>query len=282
MNPVEALSPEGLAELLAHPRLTACGDAVARAHAEALSGMDAETRWLTADVGRAALCASLLILDALGAASAVSLITTAAAYGFCSRGRVMSFLHYAQARGRISVPSGHEPWTQRRLTVSASFETPFRRMTQLRLRAMAMVAPELDRVADRLDDPVAHRALVAATGLLMNSAPAIFAGPPTPITLFLQRDGGMDILRDLTASQPADRARYLDSAPLSRLALARRNNVSRTQVTRVLQDAEAAGLLTAGKDRIDFSPALSDDALRHLAFTTQSVRLASAAAGLVA
>ena len=281
MNPVEALSPEGLADLLAHPQLMACGDAVSRANAEALSAMDDETRWLTADVGRASLCASLLILDALGAASAVSLIATAAAYGFCSRGRVMSFLQYAQARGRVSVPSGHEPWTQRRLMVNVSFETPFRRMMQMRMRAMALIAPELAGAAERLDDPAAHQALLAATGLMMNSAPAIFAGPPTPITLFMQRDGGMDILRDLTASQPAERARYLDWAPLSRLALARRNNVSRTQVTRVLRDAEAAGLLTAGKDRVDFSPALSDDALRHLAFTTQSVRLASAAAGLV-
>ena len=79
MNPVEALSPEGLADLLAHPQLMVCGDAVARANGEAMSAMDDETRWLTADVGRASLCASLLILDALGVASAVSLIATAAA-----------------------------------------------------------------------------------------------------------------------------------------------------------------------------------------------------------
>ena len=78
------------------------------------------------------------------------------------------------------------------------------------------------------------------------------------------------------------RDRYLVAAPLSRLALARRNNVSRTQVTRVLEAAEAGGLLTVAKDRVEFSQALSDDALRHLAFIIRSTQLACAAAGLSA
>jgi hypothetical protein len=34
----------------------------------------------------------------------------------------------------------------------------------------------------------------------------------------MERDGGMDMLRDLTASQPSQRPRFLDAAPLSRLA----------------------------------------------------------------
>lgn len=282
MNPSEALSPQGLAGLLAHPQIMAAGDAVARANVQALDEMDPETRWLTADMGRAALCGSLLMLDALGSATGVGLMMSAAAYNLCSRGRVLSFLHYAQARGRITIPSGHEPWTQRRLSVSAGFEAPFRRIAQLRIRGMSLLAPELAAAADRMDDPAAHRALLAATGMMVASAPEIFAGPPTAMTLFMQRDGGMDILRDLTASQPAERPRYLTAAPLSRLALARRCHVSRTQVARVLEEAEAAGLLTASKDQVSFSQALSDDALHHLAFTTRTMQLACAAAGLLA
>jgi hypothetical protein len=275
-----ALGREGLADLRAHPAMLAAADAVARANGEALGAMDPETRWLTADLGRSSLCATLLMLDAVGGATGVGLIMTAAAYNICSRGRVLSFLHYAQARRRITIPAGHEPWTQRRLVVSEDFEAPFRRMTQMRMRAMSLIAPELAQAADRLDEPGAHQRLLAAAAMMLNAEPALFAGPPTPITLFMQRDGGMDILRDLTASQAPDRSRFLEAAPLSRLGLARRNNVSRTQVTRVLDEAQAAGLLTATKDRVVFSQALSDDAERHLAFIVQSSRLACAAAGL--
>jgi hypothetical protein len=280
MNLSAALSAEGLADLLSHPRLMAVGDAVARANIQALGEMDPQTRWLNADLGRSSLCATLLMLDAVGGATGVGLIATAQSYDFCSRGRVLSFLNYAQAHGRIVIPGGHEPWTRRRLVVSEAFEAPFRRMTALRLRAMAPVAPELGRAAERLDGPGPHRALLAATAIMLNASPQTFAGPPTPITLFMAHDGGMDILRDLTASQPADRARYLVSAPLSRLALAKRSNVSHTQVTRVLTAAAAAGLVILTKARVEFSQALSDDALHHLAFIVRCSQLACTAAGL--
>lgn len=281
MNLSAALSLEGLADLLAHPHLMAVGDAVARAHVLSMSEMDPETRWLNADVGRASLCVTLVMLDATVGATGAGLIASAQAYGVCSRGRVLSFLHYAQARGRIVIPAGHEPWTQRRLIVSSSFEAPQARMTAARVRAMAGLDPALARVADRLDEPGGHKRFMAATALMMAVEPAAFAGPPTPITHFLQRDGGMDILRALTVGQPAERSRFLDIAPLSRLRLARNSNVSRTQVSRVLDEAQAAGLLTVTKDQVVFSPELSDDALRHLAFTTRTVQLAAAAGGLM-
>jgi len=146
---------------------------------------------------------------------------------------------------------------------------------------MSGLVPALAQVADRVEEPGGHKRLVAAIAMMMSLEPTVFAGPPTPITLFMQRDGGMDILRDLTASQPAERSRFLDVAPLSRLGLARRCNVSRTQVTRVLDEAQAAGLLTVTKDQVVFSPELSDSALHHLAFITRTAQLAAAAAGLM-
>jgi hypothetical protein len=274
-----ALGAESLAALRAHPEFRRTGDAVAEANVASLARMDDEARWLTADLGRASLCGALLMLDAFpGGATAQALFASAAANAVCSRGRVVSFLHYAQAKDRIAIAAGPEPWTQRRLVVSEAFQTPFRRMALDRMRAMGRMAPELAQAADRFEDPALYRRFMAALATMIGARRDLFGGPPGAMTLFMERHGGMDILRDLARSQPAERGGFLEAAPLSRSGLARRNNVSRTQVMRLLADAEAAGLLTATRDRVTFSQRLSDEAERHLAFTLQTARLAAAMA----
>ena len=252
---------------------------MAEANVRGLGEIDEAMRWLMADLGRSSLCGSLMMLDAFPfGATAAGLMAAAAASGFCSRGRVLAFLQYAQAKGRVTVASGREPWTQRRLLVSESFHAPFRRMTELRFRATSRIAPKLGEAADWLADAAFYKRFLLSLGMMISSQPAAFQGPRTPITLFMERHGGMDILRDLTRGQPPHRAPLLEGSPLSRSGLARRNNVSRTQVMRLLADAAAQGLLTATHDRVIFSEALSDDAERHLAFTVQTSRLAVAAA----
>lgn len=274
-----ALGPESLAALRAHPDFRRAGDAVAQANVASLSQMDDEARWLTADLGRASLCGALLMLDAFPAgATAQALFASAAMNGVCSRGRVVSFLHYAQSKGRISIAAGPEPWTQRRLEVTEAFQAPFRRMAQDRMRAMGRVAPELAETADRFDDPDLYRRFLAALATMIRARPELFGRPQGAMALFMERHGGMDILRDLTRSQRPARRRLLEAAPLSRSGLARRNNVSRTQVMRLLADAEAAGFLTATRDQVTFSKALSDEAEQHLAFTVQTLRLGAAMA----
>jgi hypothetical protein len=274
-----ALGPEGLAALRAHPQFLRAGDAVAEANVASLARMDDAARWLTADLGRASLCGALLMLDALPAgATAQALFASAAMNDVCSRGRVVSFLHYAQSKGRIAIAAGAEPWTQRRLEVSEAFRAPFRQMAQDRLRGMSRVAPELAEAADRFDDAGLYRRFLAALATMIGARPDLFAGPQGAMALFMQRHGGMDILRDLTRAQPRERRRLLEAAPLSRSGLARRNNVSRTQVMRLLADAEAQGFLTVTRDRVTFSKALSDEAEQHLAFTLQTARLAAAMA----
>jgi CRP-like cAMP-binding protein len=143
---------------------------------------------------------------------------------------------------------------------------------------MSLVAPELAEVAERLGDPASYQRFMVSLAMMMGGRPDLFRGPPTPLRLFMDRHGGMDVLRDLTRSQAPGRTRLLEAAPLSRSGLARRNNVSRTQVMRLLADAQAQGLLSVTRDRVVFSPVLSDDAERHLAFTIQTARLAGAAA----
>ena len=279
MDLAAALGPECLAALRAHPQFLRAGDAVAEANVASLSQMDDEARWLTADLGRASLCGALLMLDAFPAgATAQALFASATMNNVCSRGRVVSFLHYAQSKGRIAIAAGSAPWTQRRLEVSEAFQAPFRRMAQDRMRGMSRVAPELAEAADRFDDPELYRRFLAALAMMISARPDLFAGPQGAMSLFMERHGGMDILRDLTRSQPAERRRLLEAAPLSRSGLARRANVSRTQVMRLLADAEAARLLTATRDRVVFSQALSDEAEQHLAFTLQTARLAAATA----
>jgi non-ribosomal peptide synthetase component F len=94
--------------------------------------------------------------------------------------------------------------------------------------------------------------------------------------MFNKRVGGMLMLYDLLASQPPDRARLLEEAPLSRAALSRRFDVSRAHVNAMLAEAGEAGLLSCpAPDRVVFSQRLSDAMERHYAQFIQLTRAAA-------
>jgi DNA-binding transcriptional regulator LsrR (DeoR family) len=76
------------------------------------------------------------------------------------------------------------------------------------------------------------------------------------------------MLYDLIGRQDAGRERLLESAPLSRRALASRFKVSRSHVERVFAKAEQAGYLSLqNRNRVHFSEAMSEEAEQHFALT---------------
>ena len=72
----------------------------------------------------------------------------------------------------------------------------------------------------------------------------------------------MSILFDLLASQPPERSRLLEEAPLSRYALARRYGVSRAHINKLFAES---GHTEAIGDRVVFSETLSDALEAHFA-----------------
>ncbi len=208
----------------------------------------------------------MLILDSLpGGVTAAALFQAAQANGTSSCGRVTKFIDQAQRLGGLSIPPGSEHWARRRLIVRPEFSDPIIEHNRAWIVGAARVIPELRVHVDRFNDRTWLVRCTMMTMTLTVSFQHLFSAPELPMALFATRDGGISIFCDLFSRQAADRPRLLESTPLSRNGLAQRNNVSRTQIQRLLADGEAAGLLTCTRDRLDFTPRMSEDAERHFA-----------------
>lgn len=268
------LSDDAAVALRARPDFRA---AVEQLIAESLANyhtLDAAGRWMLADIGRASLYAAAVILDAQPqGVSATALTAAAQGNQASSRGRVAQFIRFAQDAGEIVVPPGSEPWTRRRLTLRAVFVDRLRRRTISDARAISRIAPEIAPLVDSLEDDATYRRFLTWAGVLATRERVV--GPPTPITMFLNRTSGMRILYHFTLAQTPDRDRLLEETAISRNQLSLRYGVSRAHINRLLADAEGHGLLSCPKStRVVFSPALSDDLERTLAFIIQINRAA--------
>ena len=271
---VGLLSDEAMAVLRARPDFRAV---VEQLIAESLANyhtIDAAGRWMLADIGRASLYAAAVILDARpDGVSAAALTAAAQGNKASSRGRVAQFIRFAQDAGEIVVSPGSEHWTRRRLTLRPAFVDRLRRRFVNEARVISRLAPEIESLLDSLQEDATYRRYLTWSGALATHDRVV--GPPTPVTMFLQRHSGMRILYHLTLEQAPDRGRLLEEAAISRNQLSQLYGVSRAHINRLLADAEAAGLLTCpAPSRVVFSPALSDDFELTMAFIIQITRAA--------
>jgi hypothetical protein len=266
-DPIEAdeadlLSDTAVLRLRGHPRFREAVEAFAQGSLDHYERQDAPTRWLLKDLGRAALYLSATILDGTPEGLTFArLAVTAAATNTCSRGRVLAFLHYAQAAGGLVVPPGPEPWARRKLVLTPAFINPTRERLIGGLEAAAIVAPEVAEALPRLASDTAAEQAAAAVGMLLKFRPELNRNPGGPLRqIFIARDGGMRMLQHFMVRQPTGRSRLMETAPVSRADLSRRYGVSRTHVNRLLDEAQAAGALTLPTaDRVEFTPAFSEE-----------------------
>ncbi|HZZ67148.1 MAG TPA: hypothetical protein VFE18_03150 [Phenylobacterium sp.] len=279
-DPIQAdqadlLSEAAVARLRQHPRFREAVEAFAVGGLRLYEDEEPATRWLTKDLGRAGLLLGAALLDTTpGGLTVTALAAVAAARQVCSRGRVLAFIQYALASGRLVLQPGPEPWVRRRLTLTPAFIEPMRRRLLCVFQATAIVAPEVAAALPRIASDVAVQQATIAIGLLLTARPELNRNPGGPLRqIFIARDGGMRILQQLMLRQPPDRARLLEAAPLSRADLSRRHGVSRTHVNRLLAEAEAAGALTLdGPRRVVFSPGFSDEMENYFAGQLQVMR----------
>jgi len=236
--------------------------------------LDAAGRWMLADIGRSSLYLAAVILDAQPAGvSAATLTAAAQGNQASSRGRVAQFIRFAQDAGEIVVPPGSEPWTRRRLTLRPAFAARLQRRSIADARAVSRLAPEIAPLIDSLEEDATYRRFLTWMGVLATHERVV--GPPTPVTMFLHRRSGMRMLYHFALGQAPGRGRLLEEAAISRNQLSQLYEVSRAHINRLLADAEAEGLLSCPTPtRVVFSPALSDDFERTLAFVIQISRAA--------
>lgn len=231
-------------------------------------------RWLTSDLGRAALTGAATMLDAaLGGFGRAQLVQVVVANRTCSEGRARQYLANAVAGGFLEIsPDGVH-------RIAPSMRRVITRAAKTLMAAAARLDPGVAPAVGALTDPDFHRRLSLEAALASRSRPDLFNGPDKPVMLFLARDGGTRMLEQMIAAQPAPARRVLETSALSQRALAQGAFVSRTHVGRLLAEGEALGLLRHGDDGlIRLAPELSEDIERHYALIFGIARAAARAA----
>lgn len=267
--------PEAIAALEAHPRLIEACNHLARASLANHAAMDPVGRLLLEDLGRSSLYLAAIVLDkSPGGLTAANLVAATQANKTSSTGRVTEFLRLAQDAGDLVVPGGSERWTRRRLQLKPRFLERMRGRIAIEIDGARIIDPALPPSTLLADDAaLAHFCLWL--GLLSTTHRSLIAGPWTPIEIFLSRKCGGRILSRMIADQAPDRDRVMEAVTISRSGLAREFGVSRAHINKMLADAQAAGALTlAGADRVQFSPAFSDNAAHTFALVLQLMRTA--------
>ncbi|THD59082.1 hypothetical protein [Phenylobacterium sp.] len=275
VDELDPLSDAAVARLRADPRFREAAESFAAEALREFERADEATRWLQKDLGRASLYMACAILDlAPEGLTVTGLAATAASAGVCSRGRVLAFIHYALDSGRLTLAAGPEPWIRRRLTLTPMFMDNMRQRLHGGLESAALVAPEIAAALPKLrSDAIVSRA-TAAVGFLLKARPELNRNPGGPLRqIFIARDGGMRVLQHLMLRQDPGRERLMQTAEISRADLSRRFGVSRTHITRLLADAEAAGALTLpAPEQVVFAPAFSDEVEAYCAGQLQVMR----------
>lgn len=255
----DPLSEAAVAATCAHIRFH---DAVHSFVADALAEyeqQDTADRWLTRDQGRTSLYMGAALLDRTMVLSVASLAAAAAHSGACSRGRVLAFVEYARASGRIVVPPGSEPWVQRRLTLTSLFSRLLLRRVRGGLLSAAMVAPEVEEALPYLTSDAGSDAVLTAASFLLVQRPQLQLDPGGPFRkIFIAREGGIRLMEAFLLRQTPNRDVLLESCNFNRSELSRRFGVSRSHINGILSDAEAAGVLRlSAPDRVEFDEAFS-------------------------
>jgi hypothetical protein len=129
------------------------------------------------------------------------------------------------------------------------------------LGAAALVAPEAAQGLARFDEPGFLPAYVIAQASEFQGGFRLLDHGPE-LQLFADRNAGFPIvLGIMLAAAPDDGMPPTGAIPVSASALAKRFNVSRTQVNRLLHDAQAAGLIerSGGPEmRVRFTPRFAE------------------------
>jgi IclR helix-turn-helix domain len=167
--------------------------------------------------------------------------------GLASRGRALAILVHLRVIGYIHADPNKADGRVRRYLPSEQMTTALRGVVTDELQAFCLVEPAAAGLAERLAEPEFFKAFVLQAGKgLLN---AVKARPTSDISHFANRDAGMLVLSHILASAE-DGDTYPPRGPvrMSVTELAKKFDVSRSHVFRLLRDAEKLGLLTRNPD----------------------------------
>lgn len=243
----ERISESAIAEMRAQPGFH---DAMWRSIRGALrlNDDDPALHDLIADSSSMFLGLVALHLDATGGLTHRRLREVAGIEGALSAGRVSALLMRMQMIGYIRAARDHAPGTPKPYRPTPRMIAAFRARYRLDLEAIEAMAPDMADLLSRYDDPESFRTFTGILGACtLRAVRAPRPGKHVLEPVGVNRAGGQVLISLLdAAAEAAGRFPAAGPAPVSISALARRFRVSRTQILRILRQAEAAGLFIRG------------------------------------
>jgi hypothetical protein len=257
------LTEEAFAAVRATPGFRAACEQASSEAVRLFVALDPAYQWIIKDLGRAAICATAAIMHYADDLTVQNLTAACVAHGISSPGRVNQLVRRCQEIGQFTVEDGPGIWTRRRARLGSGLLGMLHERARCDMRAAVSLAPDLKGGLEAMRTEAGALSALMQLALVSGERPDLFSfGKKRPINFFLDREAGMSILFDLLASQPPDRTRLLEQAPLSRYALARRYAVSRAHINKLLAES---GHTEASGDRVTFSHTLSEAVEAHFA-----------------
>ncbi len=246
------------------------------------------SNWILSDRARAAFGHALLYLHATArpddprsglTAARVKELTVET--GLCSAGRAAAMLALLRVAGYVAAAPSAEDRRIRRLVPTEKLFGMQRARLHRQFELLAIVVPAARDVLPLLGRPDFERALARAIGRQFVSGFRILAATPDLVP-FAERSAGMVVLFSLLLATETGGSFVVDRPVATSIAeLSRRLRVSRTQILRLLRDAEESGLLARlgpSYETIVVRPKLKQDLLTMLAAMFEFLADAASAA----
>lgn len=263
LDPPVRLSRDAIVRLRAHPGFSRAMIASARGSVD-LHRNSRIMNWMLSDRARALLPYVVFYLDATSRADdprsglTVSRAKALCAEtGICSPGRAAAFMALLRFGGFVVPAPASVDRRVKRLVPSERLKVVQRERLARQFDAIAMVIPEVADALSMLDDAAFERAFWLYMGEQFIGGARVL--DYADLGLFAERHAGMVILFSLMLAGSLDAATLPVGPVVTPLAeIARRFQVSRTHVLRLLRDAEAAGFIARDEssDRLRFLPPL--------------------------
>lgn len=250
-------------ELFEDPRFPEACRALSLRMLEA-AARDKAVDGMVKDAGRYAAATWTVYLHVTGGLTLPRLKELCRASGILSPGRARALLLYLQYLGYVrAAPSvGGET---RLYWPTAALRQAWRLTVERSISAVAIFEPAIDPMLKRLDEPLVLETFlrVQGEGFL---ATAIQVDQTTPfIQIFLHRHAGMQFLHlMLSEAGPDEVFPPRGGFTLSIASIARRLNVSRAHIRRLINDACKAGLMSQNTDGAISLTEAGRQSVRHL------------------
>jgi hypothetical protein len=283
------LAAESHERLRAHPRYA---EAVRRFALNMLADGDGDPAidGILKDAGRsvAALCAAYL--DASGGLTLPRLKAMLAGFGVASPGRARALLIFMRYLGYVELLPVHELGKAAVYRPTPRFIQVYRRHHRAVADAVQVLEPAVGRMIERFDAPGVYETFVTQMGdlFLHGSRKGRAAEQPAYFRVFMHRNAGIQVVHALLADA-ADGDVFPPRRPIafSASAMARRFKVSRIHISRLMDAAQAEGLLTLGDGMVTLTPSGREAfdwvfANQMIYFLAAAARTVKAMPGLVA